>query len=754
MSKSPKSPSQGAPPGRKADWRKANAIPQKSRNEDRRDEEAPTMSRSRVQLATAYAPDILFTWEGAKGICRAVPVDAPAEVKAATRLMIFQGIQEAAQNWLERALTARQDPNTIPRTLVLDTPLLDERTGQVAIDEARNFKLTRPDYIGYTPFPLLFRCGTCGRLREFDNVNEQAVYPLPERCSGGHSARWTQVDVVYAHWSGGLEPLSPFRYQHNAATGAVSRIEKCDCGSDEFRLRNESSVFSEWRFICGGCGAARELKQADPATLRQLKPRMDRGERHEWIEINMLPVSYRASSAYYVQKGYFIDFEDRRVVDLMMPPMRAELLRTLAALHGFQYDEPSEATIRTALTAAGKENEYKAWELQREMSAKFREMGMTAQADTYERDALKLREAWFDGEIVDRGSVRSPALASAVQERGGWARRYDPVRLTIEHDIFVREHITEKLTNFGAVDVLNPDRLISEAAGDEAKLLTYRTATKQLLDRIGLDRLVLIRSLPICEYSFGYSRVSATPVYMRENGNRSLAMPVRLNAFPRLPDGTHHPVYVLEQKNEALYVRVSEERVRAWLRVNGVSPAPHADKPGIAGTYLEQYSDFGPFLDEFKGHEGRTGATRQFCPYVYMLLHSLSHQMIHALAELSGLDRDAIGEHIFPADLAFVIYRKGMTPDLGNISAMWRNYSSAYLQRILDPRLLRCGAGSLCDTRGAACPACVMLSDLTCIASNQLLSRSALKGGPPPTWEARTNPPLIGFFDPSLTARP
>jgi hypothetical protein len=29
----------------------------------------PTMSRSRVQLATTYAPGVLFTWEGAKGIC-------------------------------------------------------------------------------------------------------------------------------------------------------------------------------------------------------------------------------------------------------------------------------------------------------------------------------------------------------------------------------------------------------------------------------------------------------------------------------------------------------------------------------------------------------------------------------------------------------------------------------------------------------------------------------------------------------------
>jgi hypothetical protein len=207
---------------------------------------------------------------------------------------------------------------------------------------------------------------------------------------------------------------------------------------------------------------------------------------------------------------------------------------------------------------------------------------------------------------------------------------------------------------------------------------------------------------------------------------------------------------VLEQRNEALYVRLSEQRVRAWLAANAVTPAPHLAKPGIAGTYLEQYQDFTPYLDQFKGHEGQAGAVRAFCPYVYMLLHSLSHQMIHSLAEMSGLDRDGIGEHLFPADMAFVIYRKGMTPDLGNISAMWRNHSAAFLQRILEPRMLRCGSGSLCDSRGGACPACIMLPDLTCIGSNQLLSRAALKGGPPPTWEDSTNPQLVGYFDPVL----
>lgn len=222
-------------------------------------------------------------------------------------------------------------------------------------------------------------------------------------------------------------------------------------------------------------------------------------------------------------------------------------------------------------------------------------------------------------------------------------------------------------------------------------------------------------------------------------------MPVRLMAFDPLPvKDSKRPVYVTQQQNEALYFRLDEQRVRDWLRKNGVPDVPDDN---LGRAFLEQYDDFGQFLEGFKDREGRQGEARTLPSYIYLLLHTLSHQFMHALADTSGVDRDGIGEHIFPANLAFTIYRKGMTPDLGNISAMWRNSSEAFLKRAIDPRQLRCGSGALCDVRGGACPACVMVSEVSCVASNLLLSRAALQGGPPPSWESKSAPNLIGFFE-------
>ena len=137
----------------------------------------------------------------------------------------------------------------------------------------------------------------------------------------------------------------------------------------------------------------------------------------------------------------------------------------------------------------------------------------------------------------------------------------------------------------------------------------------------------------------------------------------------------------------------------------------------LGRTYIAEYEDFGEFLDQYKVRSHGNTA-RGVSNYTFMLLHTLSHQFMTALADLSGLDIGGMGEYIYPADLTFVIYRRGMTQDLGNISAMWRNRYQVFFETLLNPRSLRCGSGSLCDYRGGACPACIMTPDVTCIAHN------------------------------------
>ena len=354
------------PPDRGADWRtRGNRRPSSfgAARSGPDPLEPPTMSRSRVQIATSYAPGVLLTWEGGKGICRSVPLanDITKVLGRTTIELIYENMRDFVSNWRDRVRKALPDA---PDEFILDRVFFrHSSSGQVQIDP-QTFQMTGPDRVGYVPYPLLYRCGVCGSIREFEGIDEQARRPLPKTCNG-HDARWTQVDVVYVHWSGNLQPLSPFNYNFDPATGEARQIRRCTCGSQNFYLRNEAPVFSEWRYVCEGCGETRALKKADPEVL--VKLRSDQyagGNTFQWIEVNMLPVSYRANSAYYPQRTSFIEFEDSSVIELMTQEQASALTRRLAEIHDIPFSEPSDEAIRksvqttTVIAASGKTTKH------------------------------------------------------------------------------------------------------------------------------------------------------------------------------------------------------------------------------------------------------------------------------------------------------------------------------------------------------------------------------------------------------------
>ncbi|MGN8546459.1 hypothetical protein ACQPTN_17005 [Bradyrhizobium sp. 13971] len=128
-----------------------------------------------------------------------------------------------------------------------------------------------------------------------------------------------------------------------------------------------------------------------------------------------------------------------------------------------------------------------------------------------------------------------------------------------------------------------------------------------------------------------------------------------------------------------------------------------------------------------KEHERKSDPT--IYSMTYALLHSYSHYVMQGIQQFSGLDLGSMGEYIFPCDLAFVVYRNGMTLDLGDLSALWRNHYQAFLSYLRNfPTSLGCNLGNLCMTKGGACPDCIMIPEVICLTANKYLSRSTLIG--------------------------
>lgn len=714
----------------------------------------PRMNRSQPQLATAYAPGAMFTWEGGKGACMAVPVDGATidmRSRPTERDQIIENLDEFCQSWLARGMAINRD---VP---IYEVQLLDScfynpmRAGAAGVEIGLDrFEFMRPERMGYLPGPLVYHCENCKRVKEYVSPAHQVADPLPNMCARdgrGRECRWRQLDVVYTHWSGTLEGLSPFRYTAGA-DGTIRKIPRCQCSSESFQLIKRGNQFSLWRFKCEGCHAEREVYQTDPFSLEVLKPRIDQGVPHQWSEINMVPISYRASPVHYVQSARFIIYDaDPEIVALMQPSRQADLTARVASLHGYGGADPSDERIREQLTANGRTPLWPAYESMRQNEKNFLQAGSADQAAAFGNAARLMLEGWYASGDVVREAVSSPQLESQIRARinPGFARRFDPIRSTVEHDALRRR----KIDVAGEANDLRAPRpdLCAEFGVPELEQ-AYRQRVADNLARAGIADAFLVRNLDMVEFSFGYTRVSATPMTVQKDR----PMPVRLMGFPRLPNH-RRPIYVIEQQNEAIYFRLEPELVAEFLLRNGAITARPPAPRTLGSALIEEYEDFGQFLQSFSIRDTTARErTRGVSSFVYLLLHSMAHHVMQGVARFSGLDLGSMSEAIFPADLAFLIHRRGMTEDLGNISSMWRDHNGAFLHYLVARRELRCGSGTLCDHRGGACPACIMVPETSCVAGNQLLSRASLVGGKAPSWDLNQSQ-LQGFFEVVQQAR-
>jgi hypothetical protein len=378
------------------------------------------------------------------------------------------------------------------------------------------------------------------------------------------------------------------------------------------------------------------------------------------------------------------------------------------------------------------------------------------------RGQLQQTEAkWNETVFAGRQQVASGIMAACI-ERSRWIRRYDFIRMAAEHKTLEDEklHGGRKIADGKDVSVdvsildpfLKPDGLAP--AAEELMLDNVRRRLKLL----GVAEMRLVRDVRVCEYTFGYSRTESAPTVRREAKLPGADMPVKLRLHGRVQIHDHaaHPVLCIEQANEGFYVRLCEATVLEWLIQNGITvPAADSDV-GLGGRLIEDFADmqnndvtkFSRFLDEYRREQA---VPRRAAAHVFTLLHTAAHHLISVASAMSGLDVGSFGEHLFVPDLAFLVYRRGTTMDLGNLSSMWRehgnpSFGNDVLEKMVDPSSLRCGSESVCNHRGGACPDCLLIPESACLTRNELLSRSVLVGRGAPRWDA-VSTAMIGYLE-------
>ena len=118
---------------------------------------APSMVRSRSQLASAYAPGALFTFEGGMGACLSIPDQQDRQVTAAisreTAEQIHLRVREVWQNWFARASTGGTAKHAALPGQCLDGMLLREGRFHPP-SPSQTFELVDPPGNGLCPSTL------------------------------------------------------------------------------------------------------------------------------------------------------------------------------------------------------------------------------------------------------------------------------------------------------------------------------------------------------------------------------------------------------------------------------------------------------------------------------------------------------------------------------------------------------------------------------------------------------------------------
>lgn len=709
---------------------------------------APYMERSKIQLSTTYAPGSLFTFEGNLTVCESIPKMEYRSLQLNNYVehQIYESIEERIRTWYDAAIRAATGPE--PKMCV-DNRLLDNEKEGLKDNLRKNvFDFVEPTDVGYVPAVLSFVCSKCELIKTFDNLsNFQKCQSELNSCKcseGGGSPKWKQMDIVFVHPNGNYRQPEPWVWFYDNNTGSTYKTKnRCRCGSYDACLDNSSSQIGKRFYYCASCGMARDDRwlQNDTEYLKEYPLGTNRQRPIE--EIRMKPVSYRSNSVHYPIQDMIIDFGRSERLDALQD--NRKLLSAISDRFQIPRSKSSPQEIEALVRDKLGEDEWDQYTQLVDLLNTGAIKEGTENYDSIQQLISNKERSWEQQKIIESNIDAPQSLVYNLQNRSDrYSRKYDPFRLVIEHQALIdvlesQERMENGLRFYTPLDDL--DEYIGPE--DSAYRSELNRTHRGIMDSAGIETMGLLRKFETIQYSFGYTRVDSKPTTNYINDKE---VPVRLKLFDRvrIDDQHRNPVFTLRQNNEAIYVRLKESVVRSWLKEIGCSEDV-TDQP-VGQQYLAHAVPMGQFLDSLPS-ENLTAPNLSIA--VYSLLHSYAHHVMYDIAEFSGLSTGSLGEYIFPADLSFVVYRKGMTMDLGNLTSMLRNNAPAFLNYIDNRRNLECGSGSLCLERGGACPDCLLIPEVSCLTQNNLLSRTLLIGkGSPMKYGFTGN--IKGYLDVAL----
>lgn len=277
------------------------------------------------------------------------------------------------------------------------------------------------------------------------------------------------------------------------------------------------------------------------------------------------------------------------------------------------------------------------------------------------------------------------------------------------------------------------DHATLDTATEVAKVLNTTAnpeVFKEIAECFGISHVRACDKIPFVSCSYGYTRVKSE----YEDG-------VQLHAFKEEKNGRKN-IYATRMNTEGVLFEIDRRRILDWLLQNGfIDNDPNLDLSSEESTKLWFINHIKP--EEIKPFSTINETTAPETYYVYRLLHSISHLLIRAAADIGGLGKDSLSEYIFPGIPAILIYvQNSQGFNLGSMFNTFEAYFDKWLLRAHNSAQ-KCVFDPICIERHKACTGCLFLNEVSCQHFNKDLDRALIIGHVDKQTKRRT----IGFWE-------
>ena len=358
--------------------------------------------------------------------------------------------------------------------------------------------------------------------------------------------------------------------------------------------------------------------------------------------------------------------------------------------------------------------------------------GIVSDPDAYQKvydQMYKVMFAAFNNETA----AATAAKTAADQQCGN---RFNDLVNDLKTKIFTGENdlssIAERILEYDLVTRLDDVSDLASAV-NVARLLNTNANPEQyaqIAERFGIKSARVCDRIPFVSCSYGYTRVESE---WKEG--------VQLHALKEEKNGRKN-IYATKLNTEGVLFEFDRKKIIQWLLANEIinaDEAPNLDSEEEIKIWF--LNNIKPSLIHPFSTIDETASKETY--YVYRLIHSLSHLLIRAAADIGGLGKDSLSEYIFPGVPAVLIYcQNSQGFNLGSLFNTFEAYFDKWMNKAYTSAQ-KCIFDPICIERQKACMGCLFVNEVSCQHFNKDLDRALVVGHV----DRETQRKITGFWE-------